>query len=152
MITKVSSDFEDLFVALNKYRVRYLIVGAYAMIHYTAPRYTKDIDVFVDASAKNAKRLYKALKEFGAPLKNVGVDDFTNKGTVFQIGVAPVRIDIICGLKGIEFKAAWKNKLRAPYGSAQINVIGIEDLIKAKESAGRPIDTIDLTKLKKRFR
>lgn len=151
MNTKISSDFEDLFAVLNKHRVRYLLIGAYAAIHYTVPRYTKDMDIFVDASIANARRLYKALKEFGAPLKDVSANDFTNKSTVFQIGVAPVRIDILCGLESIEFKTAWKNRLEASYGSAKINVIGIGDLIKTKQSAKRPIDTIDLVRLKKRF-
>lgn len=150
MITKVSSDFEDLFVALNRHKVRYLLIGAYATIHYTVPRYTKDIDIFVDVSAVNAKRLYKALKEFGAPLKAVSVGDFRNKDTIFQIGVAPVRIDILCGLESIEFGAAWKNRIEAPYGSAKANVIGVGDLIKTKESAKRSIDLFDLAKLKKR--
>jgi len=151
MITKISSDFEDLFVVLNKHKVRYLLIGAYATIHYTVPRYTKDIDIFADASIANARRLYKALKEFGAPLKDVGVNYFTDQRSVFQIGVAPVRIDILCGLESISFKAAWKNRLQTLYGSTKINVIGVGDLIGVKEAAKRPIDIIDLARLKKRF-
>jgi len=91
----IPSDYKELLKILNRHRVRYLIVGAYAVIHYTEPRYTKDLDIWVEPEIKNAKRVYEALKEFGAPLKDISVADFANKNLVYQIGVEPVRVDII---------------------------------------------------------
>jgi len=107
---RVSSDYRDLFKILNRYRVKYLVVGAYAVAYYTEPRFTKDLDIWVKPDMKNAQRVYQALKKFGAPLKNISVQDFTNKKLIYQIGVAPVRVDIIMGIPGINFDRAWLNR------------------------------------------
>lgn len=148
---KSSSDYRDLFKIFNKFKVRYLLVGGYAVIYYTEPRFTKDIDIWVNPEAKNAEQVYKALDKFGAPLKNIGIDDFKNKKLIYQIGVAPVRIDIIMSLPGINFNDAWKRKKLAKYDKIQVNIINIKDLIKAKENLKRPQDILDIAKLKKRF-
>ena len=145
----ISPDFADLLKILNKDKVRYLIVGAYAAIYYTEPRYTKDLDIWVDSSLENAHKVYNALNEFGAPLKNVTPEDFTSHTLFYQIGVAPVRVDIIAGLKGPEFKSAWKRRKRAKYGKVPVSIIGIDDLITSKEASGRDGDIRDVKKLKR---
>ena len=144
----ISSDYRELFKILNRHRVKYLIVGAYAVIFYTEPRYTKDIDIWVEPALKNAEKLYKALGEFGAPLKEISIKDFANKKTIYQIGVAPVRIDIITSISGSIFADAWKDRRKTKYADVSINIIGVKDLIRSKKKAGRPQDSIDITQLR----
>ena len=147
----ISIDYKDLFSILNKYRVRFLVVGAYAVVYYTEPRFTKDLDIWVDAGLKNAERIYRSLKEFGAPLKNIQWEDFTNKNMVYQIGVEPIRVDVIMGLPCLNFNSAWKNRSRSKYADIPINIMGIGDLIKAKKHTKRPHDIIDLNRLIKEY-
>ncbi|MCS7152103.1 MAG: nucleotidyltransferase [Endomicrobia bacterium] len=146
---ELSSDYRELLNVLKKYKVRYLVVGAYAVIYYTEPRYTKDIDIWVKPDIKNAVRLYNALKEFGAPLRGIRVEDFTNPNLIYQIGVEPVRVDIIMSLPGVSFDTAWKRRKKVMYGDIQINLLSIEDLIKVKKKLRRPNDILDIEKLKK---
>jgi len=133
---------------LNEHKVKYLIVGAYAVIFYTEPRYTKDIDIWVEPTLKNAERLYKALGKFGAPLKNINKNDFTNKKTIYQIGIAPIRIDIITSVSGSVFTEAWKDRRKTRYADVPINIIGIKKLILSKKKTGRLQDSIDIAQLK----
>ncbi len=144
----ISLDYRNLFKILNRHRVKYLIVGAYAVVYYAEPRFTKDLDLWVKADIKNAEKLYKALKQFGAPLRDICLKDFTNKHMVYQIGIAPIRVDIIMGLPGISFDSAWKNRVRSKYEDTQINIVGIKDLMKSKEKTGRIQDRLDLDRLK----
>lgn len=145
----ISFDYRDLFKILNRYRVKYLVVGAYAVIYYTEPRFTKDLDICIQVSQENAHRTYNALKAFGAPLKKITENDFAKKNMIYQIGVAPIRIDILMGLPGIAFDAAWRNRVRSKYGGVLINIIGMKDLIKSKRNSKRIHDRIDLKKLKR---
>lgn len=144
----IPSDYKDLLSVLNKHRVRYLIIGAYAVIYYTEPRYTKDLDIWVEPEVMNAKRVYSALKEFGAPLKDVREKDFLEKTMVYQIGVAPVRVDILMGVSDIEFKEAWAHRSVATLEGVKANIIGIEELVKAKQSARRKADILDIENLR----
>ena len=148
----ISSDYGDLFRILNRHRVKYLVVGAYAVVYYTEPRFTKDLNIWVDTDAKNADKVYKALKEFGAPLKNIFPEEFADKNVIYQIGVAPIRVDIIMDLPGIKFDLAWKNRSRTKYGAIPINVIGMKELIKSKKKARRTQDRLDLEKLLARIK
>jgi hypothetical protein len=143
----IPSDYKELLNILNKHRVQYLIVGAYAVIHYTEPRYTKDLDIWIEPEIGNAKRAYTALKKFGAPLKGISPNNFVNKNLVYQIGVAPVRVDIIMGIPGIEFIQAWKYRKVAVFDNIRVNIIGINELIKSKKKAKRKADLIDLESL-----
>lgn len=143
-------DYEDLFKILNSYKIKYLVVGAYAVIFYTEPRYTKDVDIWVISESNESKKIYKALKQFGAPLHNISADDFHNKKIIYQIGVAPVRIDILTHLPGMDFSAAWKNRKRVKYGKTSINIIGKAELIKSKTISKRPQDKLDIIKLKRK--
>ncbi|MBL7081075.1 MAG: hypothetical protein ISS44_00700 [Candidatus Omnitrophica bacterium] len=137
---------------LNKHKVRYLVVGAYAVIHYTEPRYTKDLDIWIEPKGKNAERVYKALKEFGAPLKDIRSQDFVNEGLVYQIGVAPVRVDIIMGIGGIKFNHAWKHRDITTFDGIKLNIIGINELIESKKKAKRDMDLIDIKSLRYRLK
>ena len=145
----LSSDYSDLLKLFNKDRVKYLLVGAYAVIFYTEPRYTKDLDLWVEPDQDNARKVFRALGKFGAPLKGISSEDFTKKGMIYQIGVAPVRIDVLMDIGGIAFAAAWKNRRRSVYAGVPINVIGLAELKKAKIAANRPQDRLDLEKLEK---
>lgn len=142
-------DFEDLLRRLNEKNVRYLLVGAHAVAYYSEPRYTKDIDIWIDPEPNNAKNVYEALKKFGAPLDVIKVEDLTNPEMVFQIGVEPVRIDILMGIGNIKFSSAWKGKEESLFGKTKVYIIGIKDLIEAKKLSERPQDKLDLDKLKK---
>lgn len=145
----INSDFSDLFTAFNDASVRYLVVGAYAVIFYTEPRYTKDLDIWVDATPENAQRVYQALATFGAPLDDVSIDDFANRDMVYQIGIEPNRIDILMGVEGIPFDAAFERAERSSYGGVPIRILAVDDLIATKQAAGRPQDQLDLTRLAK---
>jgi len=145
----INSDLIDLLRLLNENQVKYLIVGAYAVIYYAEPRYTKDLDIWVEPSKKNAQKLWKALAEFGAPLENVTIADFQNPEIVFQIGVEPNRIDILMGIEGLTFKTAWKRRLKIQFDSVKVSILSIDDLITSKKMAGRLQDKLDLKYLKK---
>ena len=144
---RVESDYKDLLRILNKHKVRYLIIGAYAAIYYTVPRYSKDLDICVEPEIKNAGRVFKSLKEFGAPLKGIEPADFTNKNSVYQIGVAPVRVDVMMGMPGIEFERAWKHRKIATFDGIRVNILGINELIKSKKNTKRPVDLVDIENL-----
>jgi predicted nucleotidyltransferase len=143
-------DYEDLLKAFNAQSVKYLVVGAYAVAYYTEPRYTKDIDIWVGPSKTNAAKVHRALKEFGAPLINITPEDFSTRGTTYQIGVPPVRIDIMTELGGVSFAEAWRKRKTARYGGTPAHMIGLEELIIAKRVAGRERDVVDLAKLEKK--
>jgi len=143
----MSLDYKDLFRTLNRYKVRYLIVGSYALAFYKEPRFTNDLDIWIDANVENAEKLYKALNRFGAPLKDISIKYFTRKKNIYQIGIAPVRIDIMMGLPGLEFDAAWKNRKKSKYGGVFVNIIGIKELIYSKRKAKRPQDILDIKDL-----
>ena len=143
----ISSDYKDLFKTLNRRKVKYLVIGAYAVAFYTEPRYTKDVDIWVSNDTTNINRLYKALIDFGAPLKGVSATDFANKKMIYQIGVAPVRIDILMGVSEIKFENAWKNRKKSKYGGIVINILGVKELIYSKKKAGREHDISDIKKL-----
>jgi len=118
----ISLDYKDLFRTLNRHKVKYLVIGAYAVAFYAEPRYTKDLDIWVSNDTTNTKSLYKALIDFGAPLKNVVAEDFANKKMIYQIGVAPVRIDILMSASGIKFENAWKSRKRTNYGGISMAI------------------------------
>jgi predicted nucleotidyltransferase len=144
---KISSDFSELLRIFNEDGVRYLVVGGYAVMRYTEPRYTKDLDLWVDPTRANARRVHQALRRFGAPLASVTVEDFTREEMVFQIGVAPVRVDILMHVLGVTFGRAWKNRVEVHFGGEPAHMISREDLIICKRSTNRPQDRIDLKNL-----
>jgi hypothetical protein len=142
-------DFKDLLSAFNAHSVRYLIVGGYAYARYTEPRTTKDLDLFLRPDPANAVAAYKALAEYGAHLADASVDDFAKPGTIFQIGVAPFRIDLICDIDGVTFDEAWGTSEDGLVDEEiPVRYISSEKLIANKLAAGRPQDLLDVDKLK----
>ncbi len=131
----------------NNYSVRYLIAGAYAVMYHAEPRFTKDLDVWIEPTPKNAIHVWKALAEFGAPLDQVKLSDFSNKDLIYQIGIAPNRIDIMMNVPGLTFDSAWEHRIQSLYGDIPVNILNLNDLIIAKEKAGRDQDLLDLKHL-----
>ena len=144
-----SPDFKELLSLFRKYNVRYLVVGGYAVMRYTEPRFTKDLDVLIAVDKENALAIYNSLTEFGAPLENLGVEDFTKEGYFYQMGSPPLRIDILMSIPGINFTEAWKNRETIIVAETQIHFIAKFDLIRAKRASGRPQDLLDLEKLER---
>lgn len=143
-------DFKDLFAALNAASVEFLVVGAHALAVHGYVRATKDLDVWIRPSSTNAERLLAALHAFGAPTHDVTVDDFSAPGVTFQIGVAPVRIDLITAVDGLTFDAAWHNRIASDYGGEPVSVLSREDLITNKRASARPQDLADIAELQRR--
>ena len=144
-----SPDFKELLNLLEKHKVRYLVVGGYAVMKYTEPRFTKDLDVWVSTDKENSKAVYAALKEFGAPLKKLTPADFAQEGYFYQMGNPPFRLDVMMSIPGVTFETAWKNREKVQVGGSVIPFISKADLIKAKEAGGRPQDLIDAKELRK---
>lgn len=140
-------DFKDLFKLFNDEGVEYLVAGAHAVMAFTEPRYTKDLDILVRATPENAVRVFRALRCFGAPLRGITEQDFTKSDMVYQIGVAPNRIDILMGVAGVAFEEAWAHRLQSTYDGVPIAIMGKTQLLKAKKAAGRPADLLDITRL-----
>ncbi len=144
----MNSDFSDLLQSLNDAGAEYLVVGGLAVIIHTEPRYTKDIDIWINNSRANAERVYRALGKFGAPLGNVTVDDFTATDLVYQIGIEPTRIDILMGLEAMDFVDCWPRRIQETLDGVAMNVISISDLIENKERTARAQDLIDAANLR----
>ena len=139
----VNSDFSDLLNLFNANNVKYLIIGGYAVIQYAEPRYTKDLDLWISADKDNAAAVYKALKEFGAPLAGLTEADFAEEGYFYQMGRPPMRVDILMGIPGLGFEKAWQHRVEVDFDGLFVKFISREDLIEAKKASGRPQDLID---------
>ncbi|MCX6135835.1 MAG: nucleotidyltransferase [Ignavibacteriales bacterium] len=144
---EISKDFEEFFGLLNKYDVRYLVVGGYAVAIHARPRFTNDIDIFIEASEANARKLVAALQEFGFGDVGIAVEDLVRPNQVLQLGYPPFRIDLLTSISGVAFAAAWPRKVSAEYGGQSVYFIGKEDLVVNKREAGRKRDLEDLSDL-----
>ena len=146
----LNQDYKEMLQILQENNVDYILVEAYALAAQGYPRCTLDIDIWVNPTPQNSSKVYKALAQFGAPLHDIEETTFTNKGIVFQIGVAPRRIDIITEISGeIKFESAKTRSIQINIEGISTNILSIEDLIKNKESIGRPKDIIDVENLRK---
>jgi hypothetical protein len=145
----VNSDFSDLLRIFNDNNVRYLVIGGYALIQYVEPRFTTDLDLWVSTDPENARAVYQALQEFGAPLADLTEADFSEDGYFYQMGMPPVRVDILMGIPGVEFEEAWSRRNVVDFDELAISFISRQDLILAKQAAGRPQDIIDIDLLSK---
>lgn len=139
----MNSDFTDLLKIFNDFQVKYLIIGGYAVIKYTEPRYTKDLDIWVSTERSNARAVFQALREFGAPLTDMTEDDFAHEGYFYQMGRPPVRVDILMSVSGLNFDEAWNNRVDTEIEGICVPFISKQDLIQSKLAAGRPQDLID---------
>lgn len=124
-----------------------MIIGGYAVIQYAEPRYTKDLDLWISTDVANASAVYGALKEFGAPLTELTKKDFAEDGYFYQMGIPPVRVDILMGIPGVEFTQAWDRRVEIDFEGLLVSFISREDLILAKRASGRPQDLIDAVSL-----
>lgn len=140
----MNQDFLDLLRAFAAADVRYMLVGAYALAVHGRPRATGDLDVWIDATPENARRMMAALRSFGAPLADVTEDDFAREGIVYQLGLPPARVDILTQLSGLSFADAWPNRIRRPFGSVEADFIGLRDLVTNKRATGRTKDLADI--------
>lgn len=140
----VNSDFSELLSLFNAFQVRYLVVGGYAVIRYTEPRFTKDLDLWIEASPTNAHRVYHALRQFGAPLSGMSEGDFAEEGYFYQMGVPPLRIDILMSIQGVRFADAWEHRAEMDFEGLRVSFISRQDLILAKRAAGRLQDLVDV--------
>jgi len=144
-----NSLFKELLRKFNEHQIKYLIVGAYAVMKYTEPRYTKDLDVWIEPSRVNAEKVFRALAEFGAPLDSVTAEDFSNPELIFQIGIAPHRIDILMSVKGLQFAEAWARRIETRFDDVPLQIVSKADLLTAKEAMGRPQDILDAEALRR---
>ena len=139
----LNEDYKDMLHALSDEKVRFLLVGAYAMAAHGYPRATMDIDIWVMPSSQNADAVLRALRNFGAPLHNLTREDLQKDGTIFQIGVAPRRIDIITTVSGLEFEETYRRSLPVDIDGIEVHVPSINDLILNKRASGRRKDVAD---------
>jgi hypothetical protein len=146
----VTKDFEELFASFNSHSVKAVIVGAYALAFHAKPRYTKDIDILLEPSRENAARVMAALSDFG--FGNVGITaaDLEKTGQVIQLGVPPIRIDLLTSIDGVSFDEAWSGRAAGQYGQQKVSYLGRAELIRNKRASGRLQDQADLDMLGER--
>ena len=145
-------DYKDLLSAFHAHGVKYLVVGGFAVIYHSQPRFTKDMDLFIQANAANAKTTYAALAAFGAPLQGIRPDDFTDRNSFFRFGRDPKGFDILPSIPGVDFDAAWERRVEIvidPATGLKANFISADDLIASKLASGRPRDLADVDELRK---
>ena len=143
----MNQDFRDLLAEFNGHKVDFLVVGAHALAAHGHVRATEDLDVWVRPDRRNAKRVMDALLAFGAPLQDLTEKDLNTPGVVFQIGVAPLRIDVLTAIDGVDFADAWTSRLITKFADQDIAVLSKEHLIKNKRAAGRKQDLADVERL-----
>jgi hypothetical protein len=146
---RVEKDFKEFIELLNKNKVQYLIIGGFAFSFYAEPRFTKDIDILIGQTKENTKKLINCIKDFGFSDLDLTEKDFLESNQVIQLGVAPLRIDILTSIKGMDFQELWNNRVIGNYGNIEVNFISKKDLIRSKKKSGRKQDLADIEKLEK---
>jgi len=139
-----------MLAALQAAEAVFVVVGAHAMAVHGVPRATGDLDIWIRPDLENARRVLRALAEFGAPLGNLGAEDLAGPETVYQIGLPPRRIDIITGIDGVDFEEAWESKVISQVAGLDIPFLGWDVLLRNKEASGRPKDMADIQLLRKK--
>jgi hypothetical protein len=145
----VNPDFRDLLSALCAADARFIVVGAHAVIYFSSPRYTKDLDLWVEPTRENAERVLAALARFGAPVEQLTVEDLAVPGTILQIGVEPNRIDLSTDVDGLDFAGAWRRRVLSTYGGVPVSILCLDDLVVNKRAMGRAQDLLDLDNLER---
>ncbi len=141
---EVQQDFRDLLALFNAHHVDYVIVGAHALAYHGAPRYTGDMDIFVCPDSENARRILRALDEFGFGSLDLTVEDLVYPDKVVQLGVAPVRVDIMTSITGVSWGDAAAGRVEGTYGGLEVYYIGKKQFIVNKRALGRKKDLADL--------
>ncbi|MCF8036737.1 MAG: nucleotidyltransferase [Desulfobacteraceae bacterium] len=139
----LNEDYRDMLQCLSDEKVKYILVGAYALAAHGYPRATMDMDIWVMPSPDNAEAVLRALRSFGAPLHNLTNQDLQTDGTIFQIGVAPRRIDIITAASGLRFERTYQNSIPVSIDGIELRIPSIDDLIINKKTTGRTKDLAD---------
>jgi D-serine deaminase-like pyridoxal phosphate-dependent protein len=139
----LNEDYRDMLQALADEKVKFLLVGAYALAAHGYPRATMDIDIWVMQSPENADAVLRALRRFGTPLQNLTAQDLQKDDTIFQIGVAPRRIDIITAASGLQFEETYARSLAVNIEGIEVYIPSISDLIRNKRASGRTKDLAD---------
>ncbi len=147
----MNPDFRDMLAALSAEGAEYLLVGAHALAVHGHPRATRDLDLWVGTTGENPVRVWRALERFGAPVDQITIADLGRSDLVFQIGVAPQRIDILTSIDGVDFPAAFDARLEADLDGVRIPVISRSHLIQNKRASGRTQDLADLEALGQRI-
>ncbi|MFN0140911.1 MAG: DUF6036 family nucleotidyltransferase [Pyrinomonadaceae bacterium] len=150
MELELPQDFKELFEYLNEHKVEYMLLGGYAVIAYGYIRATSDIDVVVSSGQENARRLMKALAEFGFRETELRADLFTEPDSVVRIGVEPMKIEILNYLKGVNFEEAYSRRRSVQVEDISVDLIALPDLLANKKAVGRPKDLIDADELNER--
>lgn len=148
----LQTDWKEFLSLLNAHRVRFVVVGAHALAAHGQPRFTGDLDVLVEPTARNAKRVLAVLRAIGFGALKISERDLDRPDMVIRLGQAPVGIDLLTSISGVTFAAAWKNRVRTSLGGVRVGVLSVRDFIKNKRAAGRPKDLLDVALLKPRQR
>ena len=146
-----NEDYRDILQSLSDEGVDFILVGAYALASHGYPRATMDIDLWIRPAPDNAEKVYRALAKFGTPMDAVSVSDFSKEGTIFQIGVAPRRIDIITQISGVNYAEAFESANSAEVGGLTIKILSAEHLIRNKLATGRLKDIDDAENLRRQI-
>ncbi len=145
----MNSDFKDLLHLFAEHEVRYLVVGGYAVSHHAQPRFTKDLDLWIEPSCENAARVSSALREFGIPLIEVTESDFAQEGLQFAVGMPPSQLDFLTTVPGLAFGDCWPSRNLAEIDGILVSYLSKPALIIAKKTAGRAQDIADLEELER---
>lgn len=146
-MTNLEDDLREFIELLNALKVRYIVVGAFAVAYHGYPRYTADIDLFIERSSENAQAISKAIQQFGFRGLGLSSEDFLEEDQVIQLGVAPNRIDLLTFLSGVEFQEAWATRVQGEIAGLKVPIISKELLKKNKAASGRSQDIADLEHL-----
>ena len=148
----LNEDYKDILQSLLNEEADFILIGAYALAAHGFPRATMDIDIWVNPSSENAEKVYAALDKFGAPTSQISVEDLSNEDTIFQIGVAPRRIDILTSISGVKFEEALNDSIKLTIEGIKVHILSTTHLIKNKLATGRPKDIDDVENLKKHLK
>ena len=143
----LNQDFKEFITSLNDNRVRYLVIGGYAVALHGYPRYTKDIDIWIEMSSENAARMVKALDQFGFGSLELQASDFQEPDQIIQLGYPPNRIDLVTTPAGVDFERCYASRVEVEIDSVKLNFIDLENLKRSKRAAGRLQDLADLENL-----
>ncbi|MDQ7781210.1 MAG: hypothetical protein RDV41_16065 [Planctomycetota bacterium] len=144
---EVQPDFRELLALFNKHNVEYMIVGGYALAFHGAPRYTGDLDIYIRPDSLNARRIMAAMEEFGFGSVGLTSADFEKPDNIIQLGVPPVRVDIITSLTGVSWESASEKRVTGQYSDVKVYYIAREQFIRNKQSMGRQKDLADIEAL-----
>lgn len=143
----LNSDFRDFIKLLNTHNVKYLLIGAFVRAFYGRPRYTGDMDIFIETTAINSEAIMNVISDFGFGSTGISANDFLNPDQTIQLGNEPRRIDILTGITGVAFTDAWANRVRTEIDGIPVNILSKEDYIKNKKALGRHKDLADIEEI-----